>query len=218
MSENDTARGLIVGPDGSVKDFTYTGYESLRAAVGGYIECITTAIWAESGERYDIWGNEESRINGSLNSEVARKIVSHMSGQPLSNVLTLHGNMVLLGSNPEGDCVDLPETAFEFFKEFSMLEVEAEAEQGKRDEPFSRVVVLEDTPFGEVPRAEHMKWAKDRAYEYLDKGDRPGALASFVSDLEKHSKTDMMAVMVGMYALQVNEDIETTRRFIEGFN
>ena len=181
MSEEDTARGLIVGPDGSVKDFTYTGYESLRAAVGGYIECVTTAIWPESGERYDIWGNEESRLNGMLNNEVARKIVSHMSGHPLSNVLTLHGNHVLLGSS-KGDSVDLPETAFEFFKEFNMLEEEAEAEQEKRDPPFSRFVVLEDTSFEKTEHEQSIEWSNrssitsdtQRTHPYNNDGSREG--------------------------------------------
>lgn len=36
---------------------------------------------------------------------------------------------------------------------------------------------------------EHMDWAARRALEYYDKGDSTSAIASFVSDMEKHSGT-----------------------------
>lgn len=36
---------------------------------------------------------------------------------------------------------------------------------------------------------EHLVWCKQRALEYVDKGDLTGAFASFVSDMKKHSDT-----------------------------
>ena len=38
-------------------------------------------------------------------------------------------------------------------------------------------------------RAEHLKWCKERAFQYLDKGDVKNAYASFISDMGKHSET-----------------------------
>lgn len=40
-----------------------------------------------------------------------------------------------------------------------------------------------------MTRADHMKWAKARALEYIAQGDMPGAFASFQSDLWKHPET-----------------------------
>lgn len=38
-------------------------------------------------------------------------------------------------------------------------------------------------------RAEHLRWAKDRALEYADKGETANAMASLTSDLNKHEGT-----------------------------
>ena len=35
-------------------------------------------------------------------------------------------------------------------------------------------------------RTEHLQWSKDRAIEYVNTGDNPGAFASFQSDMSKH--------------------------------
>lgn len=44
-------------------------------------------------------------------------------------------------------------------------------------------------------RAEHLQWCKDRTIPYVKKGDAPGALASFISDLRKHQETKAHPVM-----------------------
>jgi hypothetical protein len=41
-------------------------------------------------------------------------------------------------------------------------------------------------------RAEHMKWAKDRALEYADQGDTGNAIASLMSDLGKHPENGVV--------------------------
>lgn len=40
-----------------------------------------------------------------------------------------------------------------------------------------------------MTRDEHLAWAKTRALEYLDEGDRTSAVASLISDLGKHPET-----------------------------
>jgi hypothetical protein len=38
-------------------------------------------------------------------------------------------------------------------------------------------------------RAEHLAWCKERALEYVDRGDLQSALASMASDTSKHPET-----------------------------
>lgn len=206
---NDGARGLIIEPDGSVKDFTYTGYESLSKAVGGYLECITTAACTESGLQYDLWGDEEARLKHKPNSIVARKIVAEMGQIELNNVLTIHGTVVLLGSNEEGDTVELPHAMHEKYMGFATEDTSAH--QGERDEPFTRVI--------SESRKQHMDWAKARANELLDQGKQREAIASFQSDLGKHEETQLQAQAMAMYALiSFNDSLESTRKWINDFN
>lgn len=71
-----------------------------------------------------------------------------------------------------------------------------------------------------MTRQEHLAWCKRRALEYLDAGDYPQALASMVSDLNKHEETAVpggsILVLMGMQAAQ-NQDYGYMRRWIEGF-
>jgi len=73
----------------------------------------------------------------------------------------------------------------------------------------------------EDTRTKHLQWCKDRALEYCDMGDAIQAWASMSSDLSKHPETanhpaiqiGLMMVMSGML-----ENVNKTRKFIEGFN
>ena len=72
-----------------------------------------------------------------------------------------------------------------------------------------------------MTRDEHIQWCKDRALEYLDRGDLANALASMLSDLSKHPETEkhagiQMGVMM-MMAGRLSTEPEM-RKFIEGFN
>jgi hypothetical protein len=69
-------------------------------------------------------------------------------------------------------------------------------------------------------REEHLEWCKERAREYLDRGELGDAVASMGSDLSKHSETNtaangylMMAVMLNV----VDGDAAAVRRWVEGF-
>lgn len=70
-------------------------------------------------------------------------------------------------------------------------------------------------------RKEHLDWAKNRAYEYLDRGDIDGAYGSFTSDLNKHGETrDHAAIEMGLL-LKLSGNLNTAtemKKFIEGFN
>lgn len=69
-------------------------------------------------------------------------------------------------------------------------------------------------------RADHIKWSKDRALQYVDAGDIAGALASFTSDMSKHPDTyDPDLMMLGTQ-LAMNGHLSTAddmRHWIEGF-
>jgi hypothetical protein len=74
-----------------------------------------------------------------------------------------------------------------------------------------------------VTRAEHLRWAKDRALEYADQGDGASAIASLRSDLAKHPETAGSADVVDglMFPLMLNGHLDSPaelRKFIEGFN
>lgn len=72
-----------------------------------------------------------------------------------------------------------------------------------------------------MTRQEHVKWAKDRALQYVDSGDLTNAYASMVSDLGKHPETEgHPAITLGMM-LMMDGSLSTKhemRKFIEGFN
>jgi hypothetical protein len=70
-----------------------------------------------------------------------------------------------------------------------------------------------------VNRAEHLAWAKDRALEYLP-GDVNNAMASLVSDLNKHEETAGHPVgeLLIMHAMSGLLDDRTCRDLIEGTN
>jgi uncharacterized protein YejL (UPF0352 family) len=69
-----------------------------------------------------------------------------------------------------------------------------------------------------MTRDQHLAWAKQRALEYLDRGDVTNAITSMVSDLEKHPalKSNLVLVAIGMLSAMHNDSM-AARRWIEGF-
>lgn len=70
-------------------------------------------------------------------------------------------------------------------------------------------------------RKEYLAWCKERALQYVDRGDIPQAWASMTSDLRKHPETeDHPAILIGSQLLMSGELLtaEKMRNFIEGFN
>jgi hypothetical protein len=70
-----------------------------------------------------------------------------------------------------------------------------------------------------MTRAEHLAWCKQRAIEYVDRGDVPMALASMLSDLTKHEETLPLAYLTGLQVQlsMIDRDPAAARRFIERF-
>lgn len=72
-----------------------------------------------------------------------------------------------------------------------------------------------------MTRAEHLQWSKDRALEYLDRGDVANAWTSMTSDMGKHEDLqNHSAIGLGTMLLVSghNNSVPEMRKFIEGFN
>ena len=70
-------------------------------------------------------------------------------------------------------------------------------------------------------RAEHLKWCKQRAMEYVEMNDLTQAFASFQSDMGKHKETaNHMALKMGtMLILSGNlSNAFEMEKWITGFN
>ena len=70
-------------------------------------------------------------------------------------------------------------------------------------------------------REEHLKWCKERALRYLDKGDVKNAYESFISDMGKNSKTSTHPALILGGMLFMNGHLSTVdqmRKFIEDFS
>jgi hypothetical protein len=70
-------------------------------------------------------------------------------------------------------------------------------------------------------REQHLDWCKQQAHEYLDDGDIANALASMMSDLNKHPelKNHPAMYMGGMLLIGGHMwSVDEARRFIDGFH
>jgi hypothetical protein len=67
-------------------------------------------------------------------------------------------------------------------------------------------------------REEHLAWAKQRALEYLWRGELADAVASMGSDMGKHPELRMNDGLMAVAMLYViNYDVDGVKRWIEGF-
>lgn len=66
-------------------------------------------------------------------------------------------------------------------------------------------------------RQEHLKWCKERAMEYVNAGDIQQGVTSMLSDLNKHPETQG-SVGVGVMISLAVRDLDSAKRFVEGFN
>ncbi|HWT30764.1 MAG TPA: hypothetical protein VN240_07025 [Propylenella sp.] len=74
-----------------------------------------------------------------------------------------------------------------------------------------------------MTRDEYLSWAKQRAFEYVDRGDLVGALSSMCSDLQKYPGSDLrhhLGLLLGVELFMFSRDPEPAevRRWIDGFN
>jgi hypothetical protein len=72
-----------------------------------------------------------------------------------------------------------------------------------------------------VTRAEHLAWCKQRALEYVERGDRGSlahAISSMLSDLGKHPETAKSQTIGALIAPIGSTRPDEVRKWIEGFN
>lgn len=70
-------------------------------------------------------------------------------------------------------------------------------------------------------REEHLAWCKQRALEYIDRGEINEGLTSMMSDMSKHQETASPALdqlTVGLMMVGALSTREEARRHINGFN
>lgn len=71
-------------------------------------------------------------------------------------------------------------------------------------------------------RAEHLAWSKQRALEYVDRGELENAIASMGSDLKKHEawrdSRSVSFMVTEAIMFELARGPEAVRRWIEGFN
>ena len=69
-----------------------------------------------------------------------------------------------------------------------------------------------------MTRDEHVEWCKQRAREYLDRGDAVNAVASMLTDMSDHPEchVDLFLTQAGLMAAR-DGDVQAARRFVEGF-
>ena len=67
----------------------------------------------------------------------------------------------------------------------------------------------------DMTRDEHLAWCKQRALEYLDRGELENAVASMASDLGKHPELQREPLLLG--AMHAAGDHDGVRRWITGF-
>jgi hypothetical protein len=70
-----------------------------------------------------------------------------------------------------------------------------------------------------VTRDEHLEWCKQRAREYLQRGELANAVASMLSDLGTHPEMKPCPPELGMVGIlfAASNDRTAVSRFIEGF-
>lgn len=113
-------RGIVVKPDGTVEGIEVGHYSDIQLAVGGIMECVATAeprgkAWSE---RWTIYGNEMGRICEPPleNNHIARWLVSVVLRVEPEEILTMHGNFVIIGLSDEGENEDVPNIIEEVLK------------------------------------------------------------------------------------------------------
>lgn len=72
-----------------------------------------------------------------------------------------------------------------------------------------------------MTRAEHVRWAKERALRYVEAGEFTNGFTSMMSDLSKHPETEPVAGFsaMSMWLLAGGHlnNADAMRRWIEGF-
>ena len=79
----------------------------------------------------------------------------------------------------------------------------------------------EEQAMSERTRDEHVIWCKQRALEYINRGQINEGLTSMMSDMSKHPETKSSALdqlTIGLMMIGSLNTIEAARKHINGYN
>lgn len=98
-----TAKAIVFQTNGVVSTTEVRGHLDIQRATGGYFEAVT------SGPGWCLYGNETGRVDMLPMNEPARHWIAKASGVTPSEVMSMHGDMILVGSNRKGETIELDE-------------------------------------------------------------------------------------------------------------
>jgi hypothetical protein len=102
-------KGIVIRTNGKVEPIQVDGLTGMQEVVGGFIECALTGD-VGNDEHWDLWANEEGRLVGLPMNQVARVFCAEQLGSPIEEILSLHGDFLLLGHDGEGATIDCPQS------------------------------------------------------------------------------------------------------------
>ena len=120
-------KGILIRTNGKVEAIEIEGLKGMQGAVDGNIECALTgdisehSIISDSDEHWDLWGNEEGRLLELPMNQVARVFIAEMCNIPIEQVLSMHGDFLLLGHDGEGESIDCPQSVADIAMALSMF-------------------------------------------------------------------------------------------------
>jgi len=91
-------KGIEIKTNGRVIEVKIDGLKDMQKTVDGNIECTLTGKTSDD-EGWDLWANEEGRLLELPMNQVARVFIAEVKQIPIQNVLSLHGDFLLLGSD-----------------------------------------------------------------------------------------------------------------------
>jgi hypothetical protein len=119
MSEEK--KGVVIRTNGKVERIMIGGLSDMQEVVGGNIEVATSG--GKYGERWDLWANEEGRLLALPMNPIARQFIADMLGCELDEILSMHGDFLLLGlDDHEGVSTDCPEHIADMALAMSMFD------------------------------------------------------------------------------------------------
>jgi hypothetical protein len=101
---------LKIGANGKIEVVAYTGYESLRDGVGGYIECISLS------DTVSLWCNENGKLDGLPPNMFATMLFAEVFG----NADIIVGDCCVLGGvDEEGESLECPQDVIDKVKRWA---------------------------------------------------------------------------------------------------
>ena len=128
--------GVLIRTNGKVEPITVDGLSDMQSAVGWFIEYALTGgddiTLNVVKQTWDLIGNEEGRLRELPLNPIAREFIAEMCNMPLGNVLSMHGDFLLLGHDDEGATTACPTHIRERVMQMSMF-----------DAPFASVTTVD---------------------------------------------------------------------------